>query len=195
MNEEEARVVQSRIDEEQFPGSGYPQGAGMPSADYSAASSNLLMWSLDSLDIIEALKHSLMGEEPEINEKSGEIMWVIKEGKSMMNTKGVNKIMFVIEPLLGKNLAIADIQEKDAHAITKRLCQSIASMLYENSEEWAIDETQYYTFVIWLDSIIFLALTRIKNGGIKNVIKPTLKRVETYAPEQKKKSLLGFFRK
>ena len=57
--------------------------------------------------------------------------------------------------------------------------------------EWELDIRMYPLVVKWLDAIIFLSLTRIKEGGIKNTLKPTLKRVEHYTPEKQKKSFFG----
>lgn len=191
---EEYKESPARMTIEEETGPQQIPGAGQPLVDFGAAASDFLRWTLDPTDKLERISHELKGEIPTIE---GEIcVWKEVEGRRMINDAGVNKIVFMIKPFFDKEVSTANIPAEEAHKITESTMHTIVDVIYLNSKEWKIDDSLYRALIQYIDNEIYLALTRIKEGGIVKIIKPTLRRIETYAPEQKKKSsLLSIFRK
>ena len=170
-----------------------------PSSDMGAAQADFLKWTWDGLQRLIEIKHRLKGEEL-VEVKPDYFEWEEQEGRRFMNDRGVNKIVFLIEPFFAKEMITASISYEECHNITEATMQELKNTIAENSEEWNMDESLYIDMVLYLDNQIYLALTRVKegaSGGASKIIKPVVRRVETYGQQPAKKSggFLGMFGK
>lgn len=194
MNGEETQPMPAQIEEEGQPTpQGYPS-AGLPPAEVGAAAADFLKWALESEACLETLGHDLKGEVPiEVGDTT---VYKEVEGRRVMNNKGVNSMIITMKPFLGKEYTTSDIKEEEAHMITKEAIHVLIDAIYCNYWEWEINGSLYRWLIKHMDSQIYMALTRVKNGGIKKLVKPVYRRVETFgqAPKSKKGGILsGFF--
>lgn len=178
------------VEEENFPYDGRIPNVGNPPADMMQTA-DFFKWSFDPDRMLKDLEHELKGEISIL--KGDEEIYKEVEGRKVMNDKGVNKIIMTIRPAICKELTMADISKKmkEAHLLTRYTMEIVIDMIYLNYWEWEVNASLYKWIVKEIDTFIFLALTRIEDGGIKSVIRPTIKRIETYAPQQKRGGMFG----
>ncbi len=175
----------------------YPMipGAGMPPGDIGAAASDFLKWATDAVEKLAQIEHDLKGELPYWDKDK--VVWKEVKGRRMLNDAGVNKIVFLIKGFYSKEVITANIDKDEAHKMTRHTMLMLKDTIALNAEEWGLDVSIYSDLILYLDNEIYLALTRVKEGGINKIIKPTLRRIETYTPGGDKKAggFLGLFKK
>lgn len=153
--------------------------------------SNLLMYSLDTNEIINELKHQLKNEI--WNPEKGEF---VKLGKSLLNDDGVSVIISIVRPMIDKNTTLSTFDENEIRLKMMEFNFNLIKLLAKNKIDWEISD-----FVVagnircLINNVVHASLKRGKKALTLNAIRAMERRVESVTERPQKKGLLDDFKK
>lgn len=145
---------------------------------------------LKRAEIVEDLGHLLKGE---VKTSSG--AWVQK-GLRLLNDEGIKVILTTVQSFTGIDKLVTDIAEDDIRMRCKQLRHAVSDLIRINWRTWEMDKDKAELILEIVDNHIFANFTASAEGTMLNFMKPTLRRIETFKPEEKGrgwKSYLPFF--
>lgn len=156
--------------------------------------SDLLMWALNSGDIIEELDHLLRGEFKNItaDEKGREMIEWMPHGEPLLNNRGIRMIVTTVASHLTKEKIVTDLPKQDVIRMAKSIRLDIIYLLMQRHEDFEVKQANWDIIVDIVDHYVFSNLCRGSEGTTLNFMKPMIKRVETMKAEKEKGSMLGW---
>lgn len=164
-------------------------------------SNGLLQYQIDSNEIIEEIEHTLKGEVPKYDSKSGEMQWVKrKESKALINDRGISVLLTILKSRLSKIFILSDFDEENVYSMTTGIGETLIDELYFHWEEYEIPSTSAASTILALvTDTVYATLRKGYLGKYLNFLKTAqrISEVQTFTegqrqqPQQEKQG--GFF--
>jgi len=146
---------------------------------------------LDMTSTINFLEHDLKGERLHIGEDkaTGEMVREWRPtGMRMMDDNGVQTVVSVLHTFLNPNTFLTVVDEEDIERIMSRFHRTLAGLLVDKQEEFAIENAYLYILMDKITNIVWLALKRGTGSMTLNAFTKSHKAVETHelAPRKRR---------
>ena len=151
---------------------------------------DLLKWQLDPREVIDEIEHKLRGEIFVNREKGYQQL-----REPLVNEMGINTLMVVVEAMISKMITLSNFDEKEINLLMLDFTNNIIDMLYVNYVYWGINKSHLRTIRIIICNPVHATLKRALNGGEREFLKTTERRIESYSERPTdKKGLLSSFK-
>jgi len=156
-------------------------------------SEGLVRYQLNYTQIIDNIKHKLLGELPQLKE-DGSIIWVkLKELRPLLNKKGVNTIVIILSAFIDKNIPLTDWDEDQIMAHTEDLWDSLIELIYQNWFDFEIENKANAMMIMRICITNINAIFCKALGGFtsRNIGKTTQSHeVTQYRPQQMNQQMM-----
>ena len=137
--------------------------SGVPT---SYSTDELLRYILDSDQVVEEIGHKLRGEVYDPHTEK-----FVQKYDAMMNDKGVNSVMNILNSHMTKNFKTAVLDTDSINQMCKEMRYNIIMIFFEKYKEFGIDKSNLNIIVSIIDNSIYNHVSTSKNGEFLRLIK------------------------
>lgn len=145
-------------------------------------------WELDShpivLDVLRTLRREIRMPDGTYRRPKGI--------KPMVNSVGQFDIASALSSYLSKDIALANIKEKQAHEFTVAICDSIIILIKKKHRFWELDKAYFKFIMRIIETKVYFHLTRPVAEGERKYRTQRMPMRETYAHDEVSPAELGY---
>lgn len=164
----------------------YRTNEGYQRSMMQQADSSVLIYQLQTDDILEELEMNLKGFDYDSNEGK-----YIAKRERIINDKGLSIIMTLLKMELNKTKILSYYEDEDVRIRCQEFEYHLVDILAAKYKEWDIDINFLSAVRAMLGNSVYSAYMRALKGGERNFLKGTEKRIETYSERERSKGMLG----
>ena len=139
--------------------------------------------SLDMINMIKGVSF-IVRKDDETGKVYGEY---VKTGDPIMNEKGINFFSTFFYSAMSVDKLTTNISEEEMSIMMKEMSFAITDVIAERGEEFGIDASSRSFLLLQIEHFYHMALSGSRRGTIINLLKPIMRREETYTPQQQQK--------
>jgi len=135
---------------------------------------NLIKWQLELDSILERIEHILRGDE--VSYRNGDVCWSpAKEGETILNNYGVNKILKIISSYLNRNTILSNYDEPTINFKVYDIGCEISDTIFLEYEKMGLSDIdkrkEYPMLVRQIVDMIHSSYLRALNGGERDSLR------------------------
>ncbi len=149
---------------------------------YSQNQMDMTKWRLDAEDILEDLRHDLLGMGWDGDKQE----WVARS-KPLVNSEGARAIISICRMAINKSTFLSNLEENDILTICRSVTKTIIKSIFLSWKNWEIAKENAGAIVVQTREFIFISLMRAKNEGERLSLGRTERVIRAYGDKKERR--------